>query len=234
MKISLIIPCFNEEQNLPLLIKKLEKLKNNNSFEIIIVENGSSDNSLSIIRSLKSKFLNLKLVEIKQNKGYGYGIIQGLKKAEGDLLAWTHADMQTNPLDILNGLNFFNETENKIFVKGLRNGRKISDRFFTISMSIFASLNLKCFLWDINAQPSIFPSSFLKEWENPPNDFSLDLYVYFLAKRKGYKIKRFKVKFTERLFGISKWNFNFKSKVKFIKRNLKYIIKLSKECTQWK
>ncbi len=234
MRVSLIIPCFNEEKNLPFLIKKLEKIKNNNSFEIIIVQNGSNDNSLSIINSLKSKFYNLKLVDIKQNKGYGNGIIQGLKKAEGDLLAWTHADLQTNPLDILEGLKYFKKNEEMIFVKGLRYGRNINDRFFTICMSIFASLNLKCFLWDINAQPSIFPASFFKDWDNPPNDFSLDLYTYFLAKRKGYKIKRFNVKFTKRLFGVSKWNFNLKSKVKFIKRNLKYIIKLSKDRTQWK
>ena len=234
MKVSLIIPCFNEEQNLPFLLKKLEKLKNDKNIEIIIVENGSSDDSLSLIESINSKFLNLKLVILKENKGYGHGIIQGLIKAKGDVLAWTHADMQTNPLDILEGLKYFEESENKIFVKGLRTGRNFSDRFFTICMSIFASLNLKCFLWDINAQPSIFQSSFFKEWDNPPNDFSLDLYAYFLAKKKGYKIKRFNVKFTERLFGISKWNFNFNSKVKFIKRNLNYIIKLSKESTQWK
>ena len=213
-------------------INKIDISKN--SFEIIIVQNGSNDNSLSIINSLKSKFYNLKLVDIKQNKGYGNGIIQGLKKAEGDLLAWTHADLQTNPLDILEGLKYFKKNEEMIFVKGLRYGRNINDRFFTICMSIFASINLKCFLWDINAQPSIFPASFFKDWDNPPNDFSLDLYAYFLAKRKGYKIKRFNVKFTKRLFGVSKWNFNLKSKVKFIKRNLKYIIKLSKDCTQWK
>ncbi len=228
MKVSLVIPCFNEGKNLPFLLKKLEKVKGNKSFEIIIVENGSDDDSLSIIKSFISEFPNLKLVSIKQNKGYGYGIIQGLKKAEGDLLAWTHADMQTNPLDIIEGLKHFSNTEKKLFVKGLRYGRKITDRFFTICMSIFASLNLKCFLWDINAQPSIFPASFFREWVNPPNDFSLDLYVYFLAKRKGYIVKRFNVEFSERLFGISKWNFNLKSKVKFIKRNLKYILKLSK------
>ena len=228
MKVSLVIPCFNEGKNLPFLLRKLEKVKGNKSFEIIIVENGSDDDSLSIIKSFISEFPNLKLVSIKQNKGYGYGIIHGLKKAEGDLLAWTHADMQTNPLDIIEGLKHFSNTEKKLFVKGLRYGRKITDRFFTICMSIFASLNLRCFLWDINAQPTIFPASFFKEWIYPPNDFSLDLYVYFLAKRKGYIVKRFNVEFSERLFGISKWNFNLKSKVKFIKRNLKYILKLSK------
>ena len=132
------------------------------------------------------------------------------------------------------GINFFKSPKDKVFVKGLRNGRKLSAKIFTICMSIYASFNLGYFFWDINAQPTIFPASFFKEWNNPPNDFSLDLYAYFLAKKKGYEIKRFNVKFSERLFGISKWNFNFNSKVKFIKRNINYIIKLSKEYTKWK
>tara|TARA_B100001248_G_C27394780_1_gene464763 strand:+ start:1819 stop:2523 length:705 start_codon:yes stop_codon:yes gene_type:complete len=234
MRVSLIIPCFNEEENLPILFNKLQNLKNNKSIEIIIVENGSTDNSLSVLKSFKSNFSNIRLVAISQNKGYGYGIIKGLKEATGDLLAWTHADMQTDPTDILKGLKKFNKNGDKIFAKGLRYGRKPSDRIFTVFMSIFASLNLNCFLWDINAQPSIFPASFLNDWENPPFDFSLDLYAYFLAKRKGYKIKRFKVKFDKRKFGSSKWNINFESKIKFIKRNIRYIIKLSNDTSKWK
>ena len=229
MKISLVIPCYNEEKNLPFLIEKLDILLQDNSFEIILVENGSSDNSLSILNSFKSNNYNFKFIKLEENKGYGYGIIQGLKIAQGDLLGWTHADMQTNPLDILEGIKIFKCNKNsKFFVKGLRYGRSISDRFFTICMSIFASINLGTLLWDINAQPSIFPSSFLKELGNPPNDFSLDLYAYFQAKKNGYKVKRFHVNFNKRLFGTSKWNFNFSSKVKFIKRNINYIVNLSK------
>ena len=95
-------------------------------------------------------------------------------------------------------------------------------------MSIFASISLKTLLWDINAQPSIFYASFFQEWNHPPHDFSLDLYTYFLAKKRGYKIKRFKVNFGKRIFGVSSWNFNFSSKKKFIFRNIKYILKLSK------
>ena len=89
-------------------------------------------------------------------------------------------------------------------------------------MSFFCSLILGTFLWDINAQPSIFPASFYKSWKNPPKDFSLDLYVYFLAKRKGYIVKRFNVEFSERLFGISKWNFNLLSRFKYIYIVVKY------------
>ena len=229
MKTSLIIPCYNESKNLPFIFEKLDSLLTDNSFEIIFVENGSYDNSLSILENYKLKFPNIKFIALKQNQGYGHGIVKGLELAEGDLLAWTHADMQTNPLDILEGIRLFKSSQDKFLVKGLRYGRKLSDRFFTLCMSFYASINLGYFFWDINAQPTIFPSSFFKEWNEAPKDFSLDLYAYFLAKKNGYKIKRFDVFFNKRLFGISKWNFNFKSKVKFIIRNIKYINELKKK-----
>ena len=55
MKFSLIIPCYNEEENLPFLFKKLDKILINKNFEVIIVENGSTDNSLSIIKNFQKK-----------------------------------------------------------------------------------------------------------------------------------------------------------------------------------
>ena len=179
MEISLIIPCYNEAESLPILFKKLENLLNNEQIQIIIVENGSNDDSLSIIKSFHKKNNNFTFISLEENRGYGYGIIQGLKIAEKNYVGWTHADLQTEPDDIKKAFKFLTENEEKIFIKGSRYGREISDNLFTIGMSLIASFQLGIFLWDINAQPSVFPASFLKKWDNPPNDFSLDLYAYF-------------------------------------------------------
>ncbi len=228
IKLSLIIPCFNEADNLPYLFKKLDKLLKNKKYEIILVNNGSEDNTLSIIKEYKKKYRNLNFVSLRINKGYGNGIIRGLKEAKGEFLGWTHADMQTDPNDIINAEKFFLNNKTKIFIKGKRYGRSLIDNFFTLGMSTFASLKLKTLLWDINAQPTLFHKSFMDISRNPPNDFLLDLYFYYQAKKLNYKIYRFPVKFNKRLFGISHWNFNFLSKVRFIIRTYKYIIKLSK------
>ena len=67
---------------------------------------------------------------------------------------------------------------------------------------------------------------FFKSWQNPPNDFALDLYSYYLAKKNNLKILRFPVKFDKRLYGSSKWNFGLNSKFKFIKRTIIYSINL--------
>ena len=93
-------------------------------------------------------------------------------------------------------------------------------------MSIFESILLNKFIYDINAQPTIFPKKFYKTWVNPPTDFSLDLYAYYLALKNDYKVKRIKVNFHKRISGLSKWNINFNSKIKFILRTIKFSLKL--------
>ena len=128
----------------------------------------------------------------------------------------------------MKGFEYFKESNKDIlFVKGLRRKRKVGDEFFTICMSIIASIFLKKYLWDINAQPNLFPKSFFNSWKNPPADFSLDLYVLNNAKKQKFNIVRFPVVFKDPIFGSSKWNKNFFSKIKFIKRNFVYTFKLA-------
>ena len=228
MKFSVVIPCYNEEKNLPVLFKKLKPLLMNKSCDICLVDNGSIDNTYEILKKFESSEEAISILKIKENKGYGYGILKGLEASKGEILAWTHADIQTNPGDILKGINLFEKYGKNIFVKGNRFGRPLTDRLFTFGMSIFVSIFLKRFMWDINAQPTMFSSDFFKTWSNAPNDFSLDLFAYFSALNKKIKVHRFPVKFDKRLFGKSSWNVNFFSKLKFIKRTIKFTINLKK------
>ena len=123
---------------------------------------------------------------------------------------------------------YFCEEPETYFLKGNRKGRKLFDQFFTLGMSFFESFYLGKLLWDINAQPTIFHKSFLNFFENPPIDFSLDLFVFYLAKSNNFNIIRIPVFFPERKNGESSWNKNFFSKIRFIKRTISYSIKLKK------
>ena len=87
-------------------------------------------------------------------------------------------------------------------------------------MALFDSLLLNVALYEINAQPTVFKKSFFKLWNNPPNDFSLDLYAYFLAKKKKLKINRIKVFFGPRYSGVSKWNTGLKEGLNLLKELL--------------
>ena len=224
MNFSLVIPCFNEANNLPGLMEKCKKVLENKDNEIVLVDNGSTDNSESILKGYLNIYPNLKIVKIENNIGYGNGILKGLKAAKGTFLGWTHADLQTNPEDALKGLEFLKNDHT--FVKGRRYGRPLFDRIFTVFMSIFETILLGKRLSDINAQPTIFSRKFFETWENPPNDFSLDLFAYYFAKKNKLSIVRFPVFFGKRLHGISHWNIDLRSKLKFINRTIKYSFKL--------
>ena len=104
--LSLIIPCFNEQENLKKLLKKLNSLLgtySNEKIELVLVDNGSTDSSREIIKK-SDLYLNNKinLVKIDNNIGYGNGVYNGIKSSKGDFIAWFHADLQTNPSDVIN------------------------------------------------------------------------------------------------------------------------------------
>jgi len=231
MKLSIILPCYNEEKNIPLILSKFSEIIRDDSIELILVNNGSTDDSGILLDKLLPKYSFARSVEVDVNQGYGNGITQGLKRSKGEFICYTHADLQTNPSDVLKALEIIENQDNpkNCFIKGNRKGRPFSDQIFTVGMSIFETLYLGVNLWDINAQPNLFHKDFFEKLENIPKDFSLDLYFLYVAYKKNLRVIRFDVEFPERIHGESKWNTGMISKWKFIKRTLSFSFKLKKE-----
>lgn len=232
MKLSIVIPCFNEAKNIPLILEKFENIIKRNDIEVLFVNNGSLDNSKKVLNELLPNYPFAKIVEVKENQGYGFGIISGLNEAQGEFIGYTHADLQTDPGDVIRALDIIEAQNNSemIYVKGLRRGRPILDNFFTYGMSLFETIYLGTKLWDINAQPNIFHRTFFEKLKKTcPKDFSLDLYFLYVAKKRGFNLVRFNVIFPKRIHGESSWNTGISSRWNFIKRTYKYSIKLKKE-----
>lgn len=227
-ELSIIIPCYNEEKNIHLIVEKLKDVLNKKEFELVLVDNGSADNTQQEIKKYSKIHKNIRLVIVPQNIGYGWGILKGLESAKGEFLSWTHADLQTDPNDAIKALDIIKKQQNpeKIYVKGNRKQRTLFNKFFEVGMSIFETMILRTYLYDINAQPSLFHKSFLNLIKNPPKDFSFDLYMYYIAKINKYQISRFPVLFPKRIHGESTWNTGIKSRFKMIKRTLSYSFKL--------
>lgn len=229
MRLSLVIPCYNEALNIPLLLERCGGVAKPGEVEVILVDNGSTDNSPQVLADLLPNYPGCRSIRVEVNQGYGFGILSGLRAAKGAVLAWTHADMQTDPHDALKGLEFFNQHGMDIFVKGKRYGRPAADVFFTMGMSVFETMLLGTRMWDINAQPTMFSQKLFASWANPPHDFSLDLFAYYAARQAGLPVYRFPVLFAERAHGVSHWNVNWAAKRKFIKRTVDFSLKLKKE-----
>lgn len=211
--IDLIIPCYNEEDNIQGLFKKIHLLFDISTkyskfkLKICLIENGSTDNTRQeILKNIKNfKFSKkIKLIRIKKNNGYGYGIIKGVENSNADFIAWTHSDLQTDPLDLINFieiLNFSNkENLNKLVIKGKRINRKPISAIITFLMTVITFIFTLKYVPDANAQPKLFSSSLKDDFLNKaPFDLTLDLHLLLIAKKFNYNLQNVNVRFKKRL-----------------------------------
>ena len=150
MKLSIIIPCFNEQDTVAVI---LDRVKNEKTIEkeIIVVDDSSTDNSRKILENYK-KDNEIKLILNHQNKGKGYSVKQGLKEATGDIILIQDADLEYSPSDdnnliepILNnhadvvyGSRFVGGQETRV----LYFWHTIGNKFLTLLSNMFTNLNL--------------------------------------------------------------------------------------------
>lgn len=219
MRYSIIIPCYNEADNIDNLLNKIRPLQEKYDLEYILVENGSTDDSRKcFMNKVDGKFENICVVYVDVNQGYGYGLQQGMKAARGDYVGWIHADLQMPPEELIQFFEYIEKypVGKHVFLKGRRTNRSLFDRFFTNGQSIFNSILFKGTIYDVGAIPVIFSKSLLNQVniDDMANDFSIELYVYKEAVRLRYEIVRFKVKLLSRENGKSSWNHGIKSKIR--------------------
>lgn len=229
-RFSLVIPCYNEARGLPDLVRRVTFVAREGDGEVVLVDNGSVDDSATLLESLLGSAdavggsAPVRWVRVPENSGYGYGITQGLDVTRAPVVGWTHADLQTDPADVLRFLPLFGD--GLVFAKGRRYGRPAADRVFTAGMSFFETVLLRTPLRDINAQPTLFDRELLERWGEPPTDFSLDLFALYRARKRGFAIRRLPVVFAPRRYGQSSWNTDFAAKGKFIARTIAFSMTL--------
>ena len=130
MKLSLIVPVCNEENNLPLLFRDIKDTLNplNQDWEIVFVDDGSTDGSLALLKTLaKKERRHVRVVVFRRNYGQTAAITAGIEYATGDIVILMDADLQNDPADIPVMLAKLNEGYD--VVSGWRKDRK--DNFLT-------------------------------------------------------------------------------------------------------
>jgi len=102
MQISVVIPLFNEAESLPELIQWIDRVMqtNNYSYEVIMVDDGSKDNSWQTIQSLRTTYPSLKGIKFQRNYGKSAALNEGFKMAQGDIVVTMDADLQDSPDEI--------------------------------------------------------------------------------------------------------------------------------------
>lgn len=232
MKFSIIIPCYNERENIDSLIQRLLPLQDKYELEYVLVENGSKDGSKAYFeQNVEGRFSNIKLVYVTENLGYGYGLQQGLKAADGEYVGWIHADLQILPEALVPFFDYaIAHQDRQLFLKGSRFNRSLFDNFFTFGQSVFSTLLFHSLIHDVGAIPVLFSKTLFSsiEVDGSPNDFSIELFVYVQAKLQRFEIRHFKVALQKREKGKSSWNTGLRSRIRQSKRIFKDSLKIKR------
>lgn len=224
MKLSIIIPVFNEEKTIGEIIKKIKKVPIGVDKEIIVINDGSFDNTKKILEELKKEF-GFILLEHQKNQGKGAAIKTGLSKATGDFVLIQDADLEYEPNDYPFLLEPFLKKEAKV-VYGSRNLLKnprssksyfFGGQFLTFIFNLFFNEKLT----DINTGYKVFAKEVFEKIELKENDFAFCEEITCKIKKLGYKIKEVPIHYYPRNFKEGKkirwWRDGFKGLITILK-----------------
>ena len=204
--LSIVIPVYNEEESLELLYNSIiNNLKNTNlNFEIIFIDDGSSDNSWNVIKDIPEKKTNLSSIKFRKNYGKSDALDAGFKVSNGKYVLTMDADLQDDPNEIYPLFKMINQ-DNYDLVSGWKKKRDdplsktIPSKFFNLVTRIFSGIKLN----DFNCGIKIYK----KELVNSINLYGeMHRYIPLIAKWNGYdKIGEKVVNHNKRKFGKTKF-----------------------------
>ena len=206
--ISVVVPAYNEGDGLHLFYKETIKYlpKLDETYEIVFVDDGSNDNTLSVMKDIAEKDKNVRVFSFKGNRQKADALMLGFAKAQGDLIFTMDADLQDKPSELHKFINFIKENNSDVVV-GWRRHRKDKSKMVIIS-KFFNWLNHKLFklnLHDIDCGFKLFTKEAAK---------SLHIYggmyrfIPLLLQQQGYLIQEIVVEHDTRQFGHSKYGFS--------------------------
>lgn len=140
MKLSILIPSYNEEGNITKLNEKIIKEINDIDYEIIYINDGSKDNTINKIKEISSKNDNIKYISFSRNFGKEAAIYAGLEYSCGDLICIIDADLQQNPKYIFEMYNELKQKEDIDQIAMVMKNRNKENFFNKISKNIFYKL----------------------------------------------------------------------------------------------
>lgn len=203
-KVSIVIPLFNEEESLgPLYFEIIKAVKSINiDYEIVFVDDGSTDKSLEKLRELNRKDNKIRYISFRKNYGKSAALNVGFQKASGDAVITMDADLQDDPAEIPNLLKKLDEGWD--MVSGWKKVRfdpfikKHSSKFFNYTTRVMTGIKIHDFNCGLKA--------YRKEVIKNINVYGeLHRYIPVLANNKGFTVTEIPVKHHPRRYGTTKF-----------------------------
>lgn len=211
MKISVVVPAHNEEDNLPILVKNLQDLikKDKLDAEIVLVDDNSNDSTPEISDNLKKEYDNVFTIHRFGNRGMGNALLEGSKKAKGDIIVWVMADLSDDLNTIPKFIKKIEDGYDIVFgsryMKGGSSGdlspfKKIASRGFSTLSGI---LGIK--VHDITNAFRAFKKEVLNSIKLESADFAISPEFALKAHLAGFKLDEVPTTYSNRKKGIAKF-----------------------------
>ncbi|MBI2559274.1 glycosyltransferase family 2 protein [Candidatus Woesearchaeota archaeon] len=216
--LSIVVPFYNEEGNVSDVVKGLEGelSRNKIGYELILVNNGSSDSTPKIIGNLKKRNSRIRQVNIRKNEGYGWGIISGLDVAKGKCVGYVDGDNQVHPKYIVNAYNKISATDAAIcLTRRLSRNEGFARKIASIAYNLIVSVLFFIKVSDINSKPKIIRQKFYKDMRPSAKGWFIDTEIVLKAKNKGFRFVEVPLTYTNRKKGKSKVNFGITKELLF-------------------
>ena len=206
MDLSVIVPVYNEEDNLRALYKELKSVIDflNKEYEIIFIDDGSSDNSFLILKEFSENDSRIRIIRFKKNYGLISAFDAGFHQAQGDFILAIDADLQVKADDLI---KIYEELKSYDAVVGWRRNRIKADGFIKWFSSIIANsirrIVLREEFHDAGCPLKGFRKSTVKEllFYN-----SFEYFLFSMLKMKRFRIKEIYIEVMPRIHGKSKFN----------------------------
>ena len=202
MKLCIIVPVYNEGGNISKILQLLNNVNFGIPYEIIVVNDGSTDNTLSELLKTSKRMKNVKVISYRQNKGKGYAIRIGLKNSNSDLFVIQDADFEYFPKEIPKLIKHIINDESKV-VYGSRfkgGAEKISftnllgNKVLTFMTNLMFMSNLS----DMETCYKAVHRSVLKKLNLKSNGFEIEGEITAKILKNGYRIKEVPIKYIAR------------------------------------
>ena len=200
---SIVVPLFNESKNIILLLKEIEaSLKDYDNYEIVLINDSSTDNTANVIKDIKNEYI--KIINNKDNKGQSYSIHKGIELSLNEIIITLDGDGQNDPKDIPKLLDLYFRNDKIKLVGGIR--KKRQDSFIKIYSSKIANyirskiLNDNC--KDTGCSLKVFSKNIFLEF---PYFDGMHRFLPALFKGYSYQTTFIEVNHRKRKFGVSKY-----------------------------
>jgi len=204
VEVSVVVPVYNEEKNLPILVPRLAHVLEGIGcpYEMLFVDDGSQDQSREILKEMAVRFSALRLLGLKNNSGLSTALLVGMNEARGNILVTLDSDLQNDPDDIPTLLKYLKEYD---MATGWRQRRedpwlkKISSRIANAVRNWISGETIKDSACTLRA----FKKECIKEI---PVFNGMHRFMSTLVRMEGYRVIEVPVTHHPRRFGKSKYN----------------------------